>query len=442
MATVQVNYSKRTGQILNYKWTALLGRDEHGKQIRLTKRVDPLGMTEKAELKKMQRDADAWEEEQRAIYEQSRESIRERRQKEKDRENTTLIDFIDHHWMKKHVKDGKHTPDTIAFYSNMATGIKAYLKEKAPGMKVSQISKEDVLDYLTYLRTEAKTKRGTPYSETTIQHHFSTLRNILEYAVYVDYLREDPCKKLKQSDRPRRGEHEIDFLDDEQAVLFMVCLDSKAEKDYWTKHSGTHLFWKTLVNTLILTGLRRGELVGLQWGDLDTKGMMLHIRRNVTIDTSNKAEKDPEKKIHVGVTKGKTIRKVPISKYLLDLFVEYKAEQENKYGGTLLPNAYIFCRTDNAYLPIYPTEPTRQMSKFIKRHKLPNMSPHDLRHTAATLAIESGASVKEIQALLGHRDAATTLKFYAGISERTQRGTVEGIENMIRPKSKTESKAE
>ena len=67
----------------------------------------------------------------------------------------------------------------------------------------------------------------------------------------------------------------------------------------------------------------------------------------------------------------------------------------------------------------------------MQRHGLPNVSPHDLRHTAATLALESGADLKQIQQLLGHRDASTTLQFYAGVTEERQRQTVEGIENLL-----------
>ena len=109
----------------------------------------------------------------------------------------------------------------------------------------------------------------------------------------------------------------------------------------------------------------------------------------------------------------------------------FKREQDEKYNGVLLPNAYIFCRVDNPYKPEYPTEPTRWQSKFVKRHKLPNVSPHDLRHTAATLALESGADLKQVQQLLGHKDPATTMKFYAGVTKEAQRRTVEGIESII-----------
>jgi len=441
MAYVQKCLSKKTGQVINFKWTALIGRDENYKQIRLTKRVEPIGLTPAKEMKEQQARADEWEKLVRAEYEKEHgTSAEEKLKARKERERITLESFIDEHWIKKHVLNGTHTPDTVAFYNSMAKDIKTYLREHCPEIKLSQLDKEDVLDYLAYMRNEAKTQRGTPYGKTTIQHHFSTLRNILEYAVYVDFIAEDPCKKLKPTDRPKREQKEVDFLAPDEAVRFMTCLDSDEEREYWEKNHGSHLGWKCLVNTLILTGLRRGELVGLQWGDLDQKKMLLHIRRNVTIDTSNKAEKDPAKKLHIGELKGKETRKVPISKYLCDLLIAYKGEQEKKYSALFMPNAYIFCRVDDVYLPLYPTEPTRLVKKFNRRHKLPDMSPHDLRHTAASLAIESGASVKEIQGLLGHKDPSVTLKFYAGLTEKAKQRTILGIEGMIRPKKEDEEK--
>lgn len=455
MATIQKNISKKTGQVINWKWTALLGRDESGKQVRKAKRVEPIeGLTPAKERDKMQRLADEWEEQERAEYIKLKGRENDSKaQAKKEKDKITLADFIDKRWIPNHVKKGvkQHTPDTIAFYTSMSNDIKAYFK---PSLKLSQIEKEDVLAYLAYMRNDAKTKRGTPYGSTTIQHHFSTLRNILNYAVYIEYIKENPCMKVRPDDRPQRDHKDIDFLDTDDSIKFITCLESEKEKDFWRKRGLTKKQieegkenpawsvdfqrWKSMVNVLITTGLRRGELVGLQWGDIDRKNMMLNIQRNVTIDTTNKQETDPEKKIHIGQLKGRgkdETRKVPISKYVLGLLDQYKAEQEKKYGATLLPHAYIFNRENNPYLPMYPTEPTRMMSKYIKRHKLPNMSPHDLRHTAGYLAIESGSSVKEIQALLGHKDPALSLKFYVGITEKAQQKTVEGIESLLRPKA-------
>lgn len=455
MATIQKNTSKKTGEVINWKWTALLGRDESGKQIRIAKRVEPIdGLKPAEERRKMQRLADDWEEQERAEYLKNKGRENDSKaQAKKEKDKITLADFIDKRWIPNHVKKGvkQHTPDTIAFYTSMSNDIKEYFK---PSLKLSQIDKEDVLAYLAYMRNDAKTKRGTPYGATTIQHHFSTLRNILNYAVYIDYIKENPCMKVRPDDRPQRDHKDIDFLDTEDSIKFLACLESDKEKEFWMHRGLTKkdieqgkenaswsidvCRWQSMVNVLITTGLRRGELVGLQWGDIDRKNMMLNIQRNVTIDTTNKQEKEAEKKIHVGQLKGRgkdETRKVPISKYVLGLLDQYKAEQEKKIGAEFLPHAYIFCRDNNPYLPMYPTEPTRMMAKYIKRHKLPNISPHDLRHTAGYLAIESGSSVKEVQALLGHKDPALSLKFYVGITEKAQQKTVEGIENLLRPKA-------
>ena len=110
--------------------------------------------------------------------------------------------------------------------------------------------------------------------------------------------------------------------------------------------------------------------------------------------------------------------------------MERKAEQQEQYG-TLLPSAFIFNRPADPYAPINPQEPTRWQRRFVNRHGLKNVSPHDLRHTAATLALEAGADLKAVQELLGHQDAQTTMQFYLGVSQETQRETVEGIDKLI-----------
>lgn len=437
MAFVQPNTSKKTNELLNYKWVALLGRDELGKQIRLTKRVDPIGLTPAKEKKEQQSRADEWEKAERAAYEKQRGmSAAERAKARRDKQQITLADFIDKVWIPKHVKNGKHTPSTVSYFLSMARDIKLYFQEKLPGIKLADVGREEILDYLRWMQTEALTQCGNNYSKATIQHHFSTLRNVLEFGVYLDYREENPCKKIKPEDRPRRENKEVDFLASDEAIAFLHCLDSETERAYWEANHGSHLEWRALVYTLLLTGLRRGELVGLQWGDLDTKELVLSVRRNVTLDTTHKGEANAEK-IHIGELKGKIGRRVPVSRFLAGLLVNLKTEQEKRYGP-LMPGAYIFGRADDRFKPMYPTEPTRLLRKFEKRHGLREVSPHDLRHSAASLAIESGASVKEVQSLLGHKDPAVTLKFYAGITDKAQRRTVEGIEALIFPKAAEE----
>ena len=462
MATVQKNISKKTGKVINYKWTAVLGRDENNKQVRLTKRVEPYGLTDKAEMKRMKHDADDWEAEKRAEYEKLKDRENTDKAKAwKEKDKITLEDFINNRWITKHVEHGarEHTPDTIAFYKSMSKDIIEYFNSKEQGIKLSQIDLEDVLDYLSWMRNDAKTKRGTPYGATTIQHHYSTLRNIFEYAVYTKYVKSNPCKEVSKNDRPQREDIDIDFLDEDEAIRFISALDSEEEKNYW-RYRGLskadladgkendswkydYLFWKSMVNIFITTGLRRGELIGLQWGDVDRDNLIFTVQRNVTQDTSNKDSNDPEMKIHIGQIKAKgkkEKREVPFLNYILPMLDELKAEQEKRFGVTLLPTAYIFSSNADAFVPRYPTEPTRLMQKYIKRHKLPSMSPHDLRHTAGYLAKAGGADVKDIQAMYGHKDAGVSMKHYIAFTRKTQRKTADGIEKVLFAKAEEETK--
>ena len=74
---------------------------------------------------------------------------------------------------------------------------------------------------------------------------------------------------------------------------------------------------------------------------------------------------------------------------------------------------FVFPSPESPYKPHQPGYITKHLKKFMKRIGLPDMSPHDLRHTCASLLLHSGADIKSVQDILGHSDASTTLNFYA-----------------------------
>ena len=391
------------GNVISYKFMVCVGRDEEYKQVWRTATFPrPEGLTPAKERKEIQRQADAWAEAQKAEY--------GRTGGKDDKHQITLAAFVRDHWWKDHVEDGTHTPSTISFYRHMTDDLLEYFGAKK---KLASIDAEAVKRYIKYCNIEAKTKSGRPYSPTTTQHHFNTLRSILEYARRFRYIQFDPCQDLSQKEKPKRSKKKIDFLAPEDAKAFLAALETEP------------LFWQCFMNLLITTGLRRGEAVGLQWGDINSEKRTITVQRNVTID------KNSTDKIHIGDTKTGDVRTVPLSPRVHSLLMTYKKNQQETYGVVFLPTAYVFNASSDPYKPIYPTEPTRWQHKFVERHNLPKVSPHDLRHTAATLALEGGANLKQVQALLGHADPSTTMQFYAGVTEEAQRRTVEGIEAVI-----------
>ena len=401
MATIDTRKDK-SGTITGYRFRACIARDEQGRQVWRTCTIPrPEGLTPKKEQKEIERQADEWEREQVAQY--SKTHAKE------DIDRISFESFVRDHWMKDHVMDGEHTPSSVSFFRYMAADLVSYFGSK----RLNQIDTEAVKRYLRYLNKEATTKNGDPLSATTKQHHFGTLRNILGYAKRLHYIKEDPTADLTQKEKPHRDKKKVDFLEQEQAVRFMACMAKEP------------LYWRCLMNVLITTGLRRGEVVALQWGDLDTGKLELSVVRNVTLD------KDAESGLHIGKTKTGETRIVPISARLCAMLLQFKKEQEETYNALILPAGFIFCNFTDPYRPLRPDSVTRHVRKFVDKNGLPDVSPHDLRHTAASLALESGADLKDVQALLGHKDASTTMQFYVGISEEKQRRTVDGIESLI-----------
>lgn len=406
MAACEVIRDKN-GKIVKYKFRCCVGRDEHYKQIWRSKTIKrPEGLTPKKEEKEVQRMMDAWEDRVKQDFERNHGKV--------ENDKISFEDFVDNHWMKDHVLDGRHTPSTVSFFHVTSAPTVEYFGTK----KLSAINAESIKRYINYLRNEHRQKNGKPYSETTISHCFSTLRNIMEYAVRMGYISEDPCQGLTTHERPHAEKQKVDFLSVDEAKAFLSALESEP------------LFWRCFATLLIMTGLRRGEAVGLQWGDIDREKLKIKVVRNITMD------KNAPNKIHVGKTKTGTERTLYVPAELCEMLCQLRAEREAAIGTELREDAYVFCRGSDPYMPINPTEPTRWQKRFTDRNGFRSVSPHDLRHTAATLAIQSGADVKDVQALLGHKDPAMTLAFYVGYNDENERRVARGIYNTLFDKNK------
>ena len=163
--------------------------------------------------------------------------------------------------------------------------------------------------------------------------------------------------------------------------------------------------FQCMLHLLLTTGIRRGECAGLKWKDIDEKNGVLRIERNVTYT--------PQSGIVVNTPKTATsVRIIPLTNSTSRLLCVLKEQVEKQNPVTSIKDAFVFPSEKDLFLPREPHTITRRVKRFMKRNALPDLSPHDLRHSCATLLLSQGADIKSVQQILGHADASTTLNYY------------------------------
>lgn len=229
-------------------------------------------------------------------------------------------------------------------------------------------------------------------SSTTIKHYHRLISDILGDAVRWGYLSSNPCDKISC---PRGNPAEIEYLNDEQARILFQLLDSAPE------------IYRHAVRLLLLTGMRRGELLGLEWKDIDWKNQCIHIRR-----TSHYL---PEKGIYTDTPKNQSSNRIIIvSQQVLSILANQRDWQKTQSLTTDQDwhNCGRVIVSENG-APMHPDRLTRWFSHFIAGTDLPPIHLHCLRHTYATLCISKGIPLTEVAEQLGHSSVATTANIYA-----------------------------
>lgn len=239
--------------------------------------------------------------------------------------------------------------------------------------------------------TVRKRKRGsgtgepTPVSATVVLRALGVLAGVLDSAVRDGRLAKNPARGA--TNRPRKVSNKA------RRYLTHAEVVSLAEATPTEMH-------RALIMTLAYTGLRWGEAVGLRVRDLNMLRRRIHVSR-AAVEVGGKVE--------VGLPKSHENRSVPFPSFLT---APLSALCVNKG-----PDDLVFAGRFGSYLrrPDTSTGAVSWFTTALDRAGLERLTPHDLRHTAASLAISSGAHVKAVQRMLGHKSAAMTLDTYADL---------------------------
>ena len=145
--------------------------------------------------------------------------------------------------------------------------------------------------------------------------------------------------------------------------------------------------------------------MGLKWKDYDEENEIISIERNVIYTKRDGIT------INTPKTE-KSTRIIPLMKITAELLSRFRKQKQRENPEVDLEESFIFHSRKDIFFPKNPDAVTRRLKRFMESNNLPDVSPHDLRHSCASLLLESGADIKSVQEILGHANASTTLNFY------------------------------
>ena len=255
----------------------------------------------------------------------------------------------------------------------------------------------DMLDKDTQIR-RVKCNNGyrtlKPLSQKTILEHHRLIRAMLHRAVYWQLLFSNPCERVQppKSKKPKRR-----YYDNEQCKVLLSNLNELSVDD---------IKYKTAITLTLFTGVRLGELMELEWSDIDfTNGIVSINKSSQYLADKGVFTKTPKTK--------SSIRDVAIPDFVVSLLEEYKSwyeEQKSIYGELWTNSDRLFVQSNGK--PMHPSTISKWFVKFVKEIGLPVINFHGLRHTNATLPISQNIDVAVIAARLGHAQITTTFNFY------------------------------
>jgi integrase len=290
------------------------------------------------------------------------------------------------------------------------------------GKNVSRDTAEKVCKALKLKLKEAfKASGKSTWAGNSISHYHRFISSVLTTAVQRQIIVSNPAERVKP---PKIEHNEAVYLDAEQAKHLIELLDSEPVQ------------YRVMITLLLYSGMRRGELCGLEWKDIDFEHSILSVCRS--------SQYLPSKGIFTKEPKNKSsIRALQLPDVAFNLLRAYKAWQTSerlKIGDQWVDTDRLFTKWNGK--PIHPDTLTGWFHKFIKKTDFPEIHIHSLRHTNATLLIAEGVNVRLVADMLGHSKPTTTLNIYSHAIKSAQAAASQRVGDILSGAKKQPAAAE
>jgi integrase len=313
--------------------------------------------------------------------------------------NQKLGDYLDY-WLKMR-------RDSLAIKTTTYVSYNSYMRHNVIPVLGNIAFQQLTGTHIQHLYTLLRAKGMAP---NTVHLIHTILSAALNDAVKWQRIAFNPCQRLTA---PRTQKTEMKYISHEQAMQLV-----EAAKGYRIEH---------IILVAVSLGLRRGEILGLHWDDIDFAQGSLSVRRTVSyIPPQDGAphqylETDPKT-----ATSKRTILLPTFIQETLKIHRSAQLQERLQAGKAWEQHNLVFCSALGKH--IKPSSLTDQFKCALEKANLPDMRFHDLRHSAATILLSLGVNIKVIQELLGHANISITLDIYSHVTPNMQRDAMNNLD--------------
>ncbi|HHV54517.1 MAG TPA: site-specific integrase [Firmicutes bacterium] len=317
----------------------------------------------------------------------------------------TLAEFLREDFIP-HLQAKGRSPSTVRGYQiNIEQHIIPHLGD-LPLEKIAPIHIEG------WLNTVTLTNGGRPTARS-LQYWRAILHRALEYAVEMDLLPRNPVDKVKPPKVERRKPESFSREELEK------ILDAAKSSRYYA-----------LIATAAMTGARLGELLALRWDAVDFEQGTITIRRTL-LDTGN--QRTGREPFFKETTKDNEIRVVPMAAPLVSILKNWRKrwiEERMAIGGGYFDRFNLVFPTETGW-PMSESNINRDWKVIFEKAGVRKLSPHKLRHSFATRALDAGADLDTVAAILGHSSVLVTKQFYVDSREEAKKSAVNRLADFL-----------
>jgi integrase len=325
-------------------------------------------------------------------------------------ENTKMKvkDFI-YLWMKDYVEKNLKKK-TIVDYKEMLQKVELCLGHK----RLNDLKPTHLIQFYSMLSSDGARSDGKPggLSPVTVKHYHLVISSMLATAFRWGLVKENVAKRVKAPKVPKANKKPNVFTIEEIKEM-IKCLEEEPLK------------YKLIVMIAIFTGFRRGEILGLEWADID------YLSGGITVNKTSVYHK--EYGIYEDTTKTELSNRVCyVPKEIMNLFMEYYVEwsdKKEKCGDRWQETDRIFIQWNGR--PIHPDTITKWFRKFTIRNDLPRVRFHGLRHTHGSILLDLKVPPAIISEQLGHADLQMLFQVYGHNVRKNSREVADFMGNEL-----------